>query len=214
MGLRRRLRNCMASPSIWRMGKTFSPARRAATRKASGNSSSMANAASGCRLCSPASRSAWMTWLSFIRCRAKARCTGRRCSWRTRVSFCRFPSMGSWVTYGLGSENENLPAFVVLPDPRGLSARWRDQLGRRISARGASGHGHRNRAGQGAHRRLVRRRSSCRTNGERSVRRARPQLPASAESQTSRAAQRATRNWRPASPPTNSPRVCNSARRR
>ena len=31
-----------------------------------------------------------------------------------------FPSMGSWVTYGLGSETENLPAFVVLPDPRGL----------------------------------------------------------------------------------------------
>lgn len=24
------------------------------------------------------------------------------------------PSMGSWVTYGLGSENNNLPAFVVL----------------------------------------------------------------------------------------------------
>lgn len=31
-----------------------------------------------------------------------------------------FPSMGSWVTYGLGTESENLPAFVVLPDPRGL----------------------------------------------------------------------------------------------
>jgi hypothetical protein len=31
-----------------------------------------------------------------------------------------FPSMGAWVTYGLGSETENLPAFVVLPDPRGL----------------------------------------------------------------------------------------------
>lgn len=31
-----------------------------------------------------------------------------------------FPSMGSWVTYGLGSESQNLPAFVVLPDPRGL----------------------------------------------------------------------------------------------
>ncbi len=28
--------------------------------------------------------------------------------------------MGSWVTYGLGSENENLPAYVVLPDTRGL----------------------------------------------------------------------------------------------
>jgi len=31
-----------------------------------------------------------------------------------------FPSMGAWVTYGLGSETQNLPAFVVLPDPRGL----------------------------------------------------------------------------------------------
>ena len=31
-----------------------------------------------------------------------------------------FPSMGAWVTYGLGTESEDLPAFVVLPDPRGL----------------------------------------------------------------------------------------------
>src|SRR4051794_34372027 len=30
-----------------------------------------------------------------------------------------FPSMGSWVTYGLGSENQNLPAFVVIYDARG-----------------------------------------------------------------------------------------------
>lgn len=29
------------------------------------------------------------------------------------------PSMGSWISYGLGSENENMPAFVVLPDPGG-----------------------------------------------------------------------------------------------
>ncbi len=27
--------------------------------------------------------------------------------------------MGSWVTYGLDSEADDLPAFVVLPDPRG-----------------------------------------------------------------------------------------------
>ncbi len=27
------------------------------------------------------------------------------------------PSLGSWVAYGLGSENENMPAFVVMPDP-------------------------------------------------------------------------------------------------
>ena len=29
------------------------------------------------------------------------------------------PSMGSWVTYGLGTENRNLPAFVVFSDWRG-----------------------------------------------------------------------------------------------
>ena len=29
------------------------------------------------------------------------------------------PSVGSWVAYGLGSENEDMPAFVVLPDPGG-----------------------------------------------------------------------------------------------
>ena len=29
------------------------------------------------------------------------------------------PSMGSWVTYGLGSESDNLPAFVVLMDHQG-----------------------------------------------------------------------------------------------
>ncbi len=30
------------------------------------------------------------------------------------------PALGSWVTYALGSENQNLPAFVVLTDPGGL----------------------------------------------------------------------------------------------
>jgi len=30
-----------------------------------------------------------------------------------------FPSVGSWVTYGLGTENEDLPAFVVMYDYRG-----------------------------------------------------------------------------------------------
>lgn len=29
------------------------------------------------------------------------------------------PSVGSWIAYGLGSENQNMPAFVVLPDPGG-----------------------------------------------------------------------------------------------
>src|SRR5438034_5640857 len=30
-----------------------------------------------------------------------------------------FPSVGSWITYGLGTENQNLPAFVVIYDARG-----------------------------------------------------------------------------------------------
>ncbi|MGP0064595.1 MAG: DUF1501 domain-containing protein [Isosphaeraceae bacterium] len=30
-----------------------------------------------------------------------------------------FPSMGSWICYGLGSESRSLPAYVVIPDPRG-----------------------------------------------------------------------------------------------
>jgi len=31
-----------------------------------------------------------------------------------------FPSLGAWMSYGLGNLNDNLPTFVVLPDPRGL----------------------------------------------------------------------------------------------
>ncbi len=30
------------------------------------------------------------------------------------------PSLGSWVTYGLGSESENLPAYCVMTQPEGL----------------------------------------------------------------------------------------------
>jgi len=31
-----------------------------------------------------------------------------------------FPSMGAWSTWALGTENENLPAYVAIPDPRGV----------------------------------------------------------------------------------------------
>ncbi|HLJ10387.1 MAG TPA: DUF1501 domain-containing protein [Planctomycetaceae bacterium] len=30
-----------------------------------------------------------------------------------------YPCLGSWLSYGLGSDNDQLPTFVVLPDPRG-----------------------------------------------------------------------------------------------
>src|SRR5436309_6547430 len=29
------------------------------------------------------------------------------------------PSMGSWILYGLGSESDSLPSYVVMPDPKG-----------------------------------------------------------------------------------------------
>jgi len=32
-----------------------------------------------------------------------------------------FPSMGAWASYGLGSETDDLPTFVVLPDARGFA---------------------------------------------------------------------------------------------
>lgn len=37
------------------------------------------------------------------------------------------PALGAWVTYGLGSENQNLPGFLVLPEvsyPQGGAANW------------------------------------------------------------------------------------------
>lgn len=34
--------------------------------------------------------------------------------------FAGMPSLGSWVTYALGTENANLPSYVVLGDPGGL----------------------------------------------------------------------------------------------
>lgn len=33
--------------------------------------------------------------------------------------FNGFPSMGSWLSYGLGNETDSLPTYVVLPDDRG-----------------------------------------------------------------------------------------------
>ena len=33
-----------------------------------------------------------------------------------------FPVIGAWMSYGLGCETDELPAYVVLPDPRGMPA--------------------------------------------------------------------------------------------
>ena len=38
------------------------------------------------------------------------------------------PVLGSWLTYALGSESQDLPAYCVLTDPGGLSRRGRPVL--------------------------------------------------------------------------------------
>jgi hypothetical protein len=42
--------------------------------------------------------------------------SGGVCQMNTGIQFAGRPSLGSWVTYGLGTENDNLPAFVVMQD--------------------------------------------------------------------------------------------------
>ncbi len=44
---------------------------------------------------------------------------GSVCQMNTGSILAGRPSLGSWVTYGLGSENQNLPAFVVMTDNPG-----------------------------------------------------------------------------------------------
>lgn len=40
-----------------------------------------------------------------------------------------FPSFGAWATYALGSDNQDLPAFVAINDPRGLARSGKNNFG-------------------------------------------------------------------------------------
>ena len=44
--------------------------------------------------------------------------SGGVCQMNTGVFTAGRPSLGAWVSYGLGTENQNLPAFVVIPDSK------------------------------------------------------------------------------------------------
>ena len=50
------------------------------------------------------------------------------------------PALGSWVVYGLGSENQNLPAYIVLDDPLGLPVNGVQELAIGLPAAGLSRH--------------------------------------------------------------------------
>ena len=44
------------------------------------------------------------------------------------------PALGSWVNYGLGSVNDNMPGFVVMLDPFGWADQRREELVERVHA--------------------------------------------------------------------------------
>ena len=50
------------------------------------------------------------------------------------------PVWGSWVVYGLGTENANLPAYVVLTDPGGLPVDGERNWSSRLAPGGLPGH--------------------------------------------------------------------------
>ncbi|WP_165228597.1 DUF1501 domain-containing protein [Aquisphaera insulae] len=58
-------------------------------------------------------RSCWSNGLNHV---------GGVCQMNTGSTVAGRPSLGSWVSYGLGTENRNLPCYVVLQDNPGLVA--------------------------------------------------------------------------------------------
>ena len=71
------------------------------------------------RLVAAPRRAAPTTWPSSARCGPPTTTTAPSCS-STPAGTCSkasFPTIGSWVHYGLGSLNDNLPQFVVLGTP-------------------------------------------------------------------------------------------------
>ncbi len=64
----------------------------------------------------------WVDDMAFIHSMsAKSNTHGPGCcQMNTGFILEGFPSMGSWLSYGLGSENDNLPAYVAIPDVRGI----------------------------------------------------------------------------------------------
>ncbi len=58
---------------------------------------------------------------------------GSVCQMNTGSILAGRPSLGAWVTYGLGTENQDLPAFVVMTDA-GRAGRRAEELGECLAA--------------------------------------------------------------------------------
>ena len=116
--------------------------------------------------------------------------------------FAGRPAWGSWVLYGLGTERQDLPAYVVLSDPGGLPVDGTQQLVARLPAGGLPG--------DAVPRRRARRSPTSRRPADvPAAARAQPaRLPRRAERAPTCAGTRATPSWRPGSPTTSWPRGC------
>jgi hypothetical protein len=112
------------------------------------------------------------------------------------------PSMGSWVTYGLGTENQNLPGFVAMC-PGGYPITGDAELAGGVPARRLPGHVHRH----AAHRfeKLI---ENVR-NQMASPREAAAQLDLLAKlNRLHQSSAATTRRWRPASSRSSWPTAC------
>ena len=76
-------------------------------------------------------RSCWADGLNHV---------GWVCQMNTGSILAGRPSLGAWVTYGLGTANQNLPAFVVLHGRQRSRVGGPQELERRLPARDLPGH--------------------------------------------------------------------------
>ena len=120
-------------------GRVLRPGRPAAART-TGSSSSAARAACGSPTCFRTSPGV-ADELTVIRSMFAESSNHTPATFHENTGFRLngFPALGSWLSYGLGSETDDLPAFVVLPDPRGLPAGGTINWTQRLSAGPASG---------------------------------------------------------------------------
>ena len=86
-----------------------------------GSSASTASAAPTSPSCCRTSPALWTTFASSARCTPGTTGTKFRSAISTAASraITGRPTMGSWIVYGLGSESQSLPAYMVLSDPAG-----------------------------------------------------------------------------------------------
>ena len=140
-------------------------------------------------------------------------CTARPRSCRTPASCCRAsPAWARGSRYGLGSLNDNLPTFVVLPDARGFAAQRAGQLERGLPAGRAPGDDDPARRQEPDRRPVSARRRQVHHAAKRSATGC--ELLQAAEPRAPGRAARATRGSKRGSPRTSWRRGCSSARRR